>query len=468
MNKDKVSITIIGAGISGLSTAYWLNQSGFKINLLESNKAVGGTIKSKRERDYLIDFGPNSGLETTPLISELVNALKIEQELVYANDKANKRYILKNNKLYALPTGFSEFLNTKLFSLPAKLNLLREPLRRKSVEGYYQSVSEFVKRRLGQEFLDYAVNPFISGIFAGDPDWLSVQSALPRLYRLEDEYGSLIKGMIKGAKERKSNPEKSKQAAKMFSFRNGMQTITDALSDTMKDRISLGATVKNIEKKTDGYEISYLQSGEAKSQFSNIVISTAPCHKAKNYLKAFDPKLSSAMQNIYYPPVGVLYLGFQKEAIKRPLDGFGFLIPAKEEKKFLGAIWSSSLFPGRAPEGHVSFSLFIGGARNAQIFSIQEEVLIHQVILEFKQIMQIKDDPEFIRFMKWNKAIPQYNIGYIEQEEYFSKFENMNPGVFLGGNYRGGISIGDSVKNSKALADRVSQFILENRMANVM
>ncbi|MDO8549599.1 MAG: protoporphyrinogen oxidase, partial [Ignavibacteria bacterium] len=223
-------IVIIGAGISGLTTAYLLNKLGYDVTILEKKKAPGGSIETVVENGFLFDKGPNSALETHPLIGQLIEELDLSEQLVYASKEANKRYILKNNLLHALPMSPPAFFKTKLFSPAAKLRLMAEPFMGKSKDGYYQSISEFVKRRLGKEFLDYAINPFVAGVYAGNPDELSVKSAFPKLYELEEKYGGLIVGAIRSIKERKKRAEKSKQNAKMLSFKDGMQVLPKAIS----------------------------------------------------------------------------------------------------------------------------------------------------------------------------------------------------------------------------------------------
>ncbi|PJA96689.1 MAG: protoporphyrinogen oxidase, partial [Ignavibacteriales bacterium CG_4_9_14_3_um_filter_34_10] len=245
---ENKKVIILGAGISGLTTAFWLKKNNFDFVILEKENHVGGSMQTIQKDGFQIDFGPNSGLETTPLIRQIVDEIGFNDQMVYASKSSNKRFILRNNELHVLPTSPSAFLKTKLFSTKAKLRLFAEPFIGKSDDGYYQSMSDFVRRRLGQEFLDYAIDPFVSGVFAGDPNKLSVKSAFPKLYRLEEVYGGLIKGMIKGAKERKQRAEQSKQNAKMFSFINGMQSFANAIADTMKENILLNANVHKIEK----------------------------------------------------------------------------------------------------------------------------------------------------------------------------------------------------------------------------
>jgi len=445
---ENKKVIILGAGISGLTTAFWLKKNNFDFVILEKENHVGGSMQTIQKDGFQIDFGPNSGLETTPLIRQIVDEIGFNDQMVYASKSSNKRFILRNNELHVLPTSPSAFLKTKLFSTKAKLRLFAEPFIGKSDDGYYQSMSDFVRRRLGQEFLDYAIDPFVSGVFAGDPNKLSVKSAFPKLYRLEEVYGGLIKGMIKGAKERKQRAEQSKQSAKMFSFNNGMQSFAVAISNTMNDKIMLNAIVQKVEKYNDKWKVIYSINTESKEMIVDAVISTIPVYAATKLFSSIDKEFQNHASEIYYPPVMVLYLGYKKENIKTPLDGFGYLIPSKEQKKYLGAIWSSSIFPNRCKEDKAAFTLFVGGARAPHLFEMENQKLIDIILSEFHSTMKINSDPILLDYKLWQKAIPQYNIGYIEHENYFDKFEQENSGIILSGNYRGGISVGDCVKNS--------------------
>jgi oxygen-dependent protoporphyrinogen oxidase len=449
------SVVIVGAGISGLTTAYWLNKDGFDVKILESKSDAGGAMETIREKGFLVDFGPNSGLETTPLIRKIVDEVGLTNEMIYANESSNKRYILKNGELHALPTSLPAFIRTKLFSPKAKLCVMAEPFIGKSDDGYYQSIAQFVRRRLGQEFLDYAIDPFVSGVFAGDPHKLSVKSAFPKLYRLEEIYGGLVKGLIKGAKERKKRAEQSKQSAKMFSFINGMQTFPKAIASKLSDKIVYECKVQSIELRDNKWRLKYEKNGKIEEINSDYILSTIPVQNAAKVFSGLDNNFQQHSDNIYYPPVMVLYLGFNKKEIGRNLDGFGYLIPSKEKKSFLGAIWTSTIFPNRCDDDKAAFTLFIGGARSPYLFDIEKEKLLGKVLSEFKNIMQIKTDPVFIKERMWQRAIPQYNLGYIEHENYFDNFEKENPGIFISGNFRGGISVGDCVKNSEIVFNKI-------------
>ncbi len=456
-------ITIIGAGISGLAAAYRLSQENdCNVTVLEAGKEPGGSMISRRESGFLIDLGPNSGLDTTPEISRMVQETGIIDEMIYADRKSNKRYILRQEKLHALPLGPGAFLITKLFSRKAKWRLLKEPFIDKSDDGYFQSVSEFVIRRLGQEFLDYAINPFVAGVFAGDPDMLSVKSAFPKLYRLEEVYGGLIKGMIKGAKERKQSQEKSKQSARMFSFKNGMQAFPKALAEKLGDRVQYNCGVQEINRINNRFKVTFTRNSVTEELEADIVLSAIPAYEAAAVFNNMDPELNRHLNDIYYPPVKMLFLGFEKSMVGRKLDGFGYLIPEKEKKSYLGAIWSSVIFSERAPEDVAAFTLYIGGARSPELFEQDSNQLTENVIREFKEIMDIEASPIFIKERMWSKAIPQYTVGYIEHERYFEQFEKNHPGLFLSGNYRGGISVGDCIKNSVNVGKRVMGYMKES------
>ena len=453
-------IVVIGAGISGLTTAYLLFKEGYDVIVLEQKDNVGGSIETVDANGFLFDRGPNSGLETTPLIRQLVKELNLEDQFVYANREGNKRYILRNGELHALPMSPPAFFKTKLFSGKAKLRLMAEPFIGRSKDGYYLSIAEFVTRRLGKEFLDYAINPFVAGVYAGRPEELSVKSAFPKLYALEENYGGLIIGTIRSIRKRKKSKEVSKQSAKMFSFKDGMKVLPEAITRELGNRISTGTEVISVRKTSEGnYGVTYRDGKQTLTLLADVVLSTIPAYKTAELFGHFDEALVKHLNEIYYPPVLVLYLVYEKSAVGQPLDGFGFLIPEKEEKSFLGAIWSSVIFPNRADETKSSFTLFVGGSRDAGFVDDVEQNVIDRARREFELIMKISAEPVSIAKRFWPKAIPQYNIGYVEHENFFDHFEKDNRGIILSGNYRGGISVGDCIKNSEVVAQKIKRLV---------
>ncbi|MFI5252618.1 MAG: protoporphyrinogen oxidase [Bacteroidota bacterium] len=455
-------VVVIGGGISGLTTAYWLKKKGFHVTVMEKQSMPGGTMQTLCQDGWLIETGPNSALETTPLFKELFRELQLTDELVYADPKAKKRYILRNNNLYALPMSVVPFLSSGLWSVGGKLRLLKEPfIGRAAAE---ESIAEFVERRLGKEFLDYAINPFVAGVFAGDPSKLSVRAAFPKLYALEKQYGGLVKGMIRGARERKKRGEVAKDRAEMFSFRSGMQVFPKALAASLGSEVMLNCSVEKVmsfpESKTPSYKIQYNREGNPGELLANLIIFAIPAYAVPGMIMEFKTSLPSLLDKIYYPPVAEVFLGYRKEQVGRPLDGFGFLVPEKENRKILGTIWSSVIFPGRAPDKSVeAFTSFVGGSRQPDLVNLPQEWLEQIVVDELHDIMKIEGKPLFSKVQKWERAIPQYHVGYHAVEEGIDNFQHQNPGIFICSNFKGGISVGDCVMNAHRTVIDITQYI---------
>jgi oxygen-dependent protoporphyrinogen oxidase len=458
--KSRPSILVIGGGISGLATAWWLHKASFDVTVLESGRKLGGTMQTVREKGWLVEKGPNSALETTPLFRTLFSDIGLLDEMIYANEAGNNRYILRDGQLHTLPMTPPAFFKSHLWSAPGKLRLIKEPFVGRAEKE--ETIAEFVERRLGREFLDYAINPFVAGVYAGNPEQLSVRAAFPKLYALEEKYGGLIKGQIKGRRERQKRAEKSKDRARMFALKRGMQTLPEALGKALGKRVVTGATVQKITEVKYGrslrYEVSGIAGGKKFKRSADVVITAIPSYKTSQIIAPLDGSLSVALDSIYYPPVTEVFLGFKTSGIERSLDGFGFLVPAKEKRYILGTIWSSSLFPDRAPEGHAALTTFVGGSRQPELARVDDDRLIRLVADELQIIMGIQADPVYSRIARWDRAIPQYNLGHLSIISGIEEFEKNHPGIFISGNFRGGISVGDCVISSEKTALRVQEF----------
>ncbi|MFA5832199.1 MAG: protoporphyrinogen oxidase [Bacteroidota bacterium] len=452
-------ITIIGGGISGLTTAWWLRKQSYSIKVLERDATVGGTMKTIRNNGWLIETGPNSALETSLLFKTLFADLGLSDQLVYANPVGNNRYILRNGMLHPLPMSPVKFLRTNLWSLSGKIRLLKEPFVGRAKKE--ESIAEFVERRLGKELLDYAINPFVAGIFAGAPEQLSVRAAFPKLYALEEKYGGLIRGQIGGARERKKRGEVAKDRAQMFSFKNGMQTLPDAIAKALGNDIQTSSNVEGLEYDEKGkrYVLRYSTKGSVHTHHTDSIVFAVPASVAARLIEPFDDTLSKSIDNIVYPPVTEVFVGYKSKQVHRQLDGFGFLIPAKEQRQILGVIWSSTLFEGRAPEGSVALTVFVGGSRQPEYALRNDAELLQTVSTELKELMQVDGEPVFTHITRWEKAIPQYHIGHLNIVEQMKQFEERHPGIFLSGNYRDGISVGDCVIQSGKISQRVNEYL---------
>ncbi len=459
-DSNATDVIVIGAGISGLTCAFLLQRAGKNVLLLEKADRFGGAIRSERRDGWLIEAGPNSTLETTPLLTQLIRDAGVEHAKMYASDKSNNRYILRDGALLPLPMTPMAFLATKLFSWKAKLRLFREPFIPPSPADANESVADFVKRRLGAEFLDYAINPFVAGVYAGDPGQLSVRAAFPKLFELEQKYGSLIKGQIKGAKERKKSGEESKQSARMFSFTDGMQTLTDAIADTLPRKVA-GAEILSIaasDQDTAGrtYTVTFVADGQTNIVISRTLIIATPAQAAAKLTKAIAPDIQRALESIPYPPVAEVLTGFRPQPGMHSLDGFGFLIPKVEKRRILGTIFSSTIFRERAPEGHALLTTFIGGMRQPEEAERGDEEILITALSEQHALLGTPMQPVFSHVTSWKHAIPQYVDGHLDRMKTIDEAEAANPGLYFCANYRGGISVGDCVKSAHGVVERIT------------
>ncbi|MEK7684411.1 MAG: protoporphyrinogen oxidase [Verrucomicrobiota bacterium] len=451
------TVAIIGAGITGLSAAYRLRQSQVPVTVYEAGGRVGGVIRTLRQEGYLAEYGPNTLLETSPKITELVRELGLAGRRLDSDPRAKNRYIVRGQKPVNLPDSALLFLATKLFSASAKLRLLLEPFIGRA--NHEESVAEFVKRRLGQEFLDYAIDPLVSGIYSGDPFRLSIQHAFPKVYELERKYGSLIKGQILGAPERKRRQEVSKAHAKKFSFDEGLQVLPDTLHARLGNAVRLNAVVVGVTQNQEGWTVKFSSGGGLEQEEHAAVLFAGPAYQLPRI--QWDTQLPLDMgpfAEIHYPPVASVVLGFRREHVAHPLDGFGMLIPGVEGFGILGAVFSSSLFPDRAPAGHVTLTAYVGGARHPELALQSEEAMVQLTLKDLRTLLGVNGPPTFQHIAVFKKAIPQYEVGFGRFKELMDKVEEKAPGLFLAGHFRHGISLSDSLLSGLQTAEKIEKY----------
>jgi len=423
--------------------------------LLESRAQAGGSIGTTRERACLFEAGPNSALDTTPLIARLLNELGIAGERVAANPAAHNRYILRGGNLTALPLSPFEFIASSLFTTRAKLRLFGEPFIAASGPAVEESVAEFVRRRLGGEFLDYAIDPFVAGVYAGDPETLSVKAAFPRLHELEQTYGSLIRGYLAGSRARQRNPEKSKQAAPMFAFRDGMQTLPAAIARRLA-RVELVTSAVKVTPANDGYIVTARSADAYRDIRARTLVVATPAHAAAGLVAPYLPNAGAALAAIEYPPVAVAVSAYRRDAVRHALDGFGVLVPQRERRRILGTIFSSSLFDNRAPPELALLTTFVGGMRQPEIARLDDAEISAIVQSEHAAMLSAPPRAEFVRIKRWERAIPQYTLGHLDRMSAIEAAERDFPGLFFCANYRGGVAIGDCIKSADHIANRVA------------
>ena len=425
---------------------------------------MGGAIRSRQMTGYLVEEGPNALQAATPVLARLIDELDLEEARVEAAPVAKKRYVVRGGRPVALPASPPAFLRSPLFSWKARLRLLAEPLVRarpsESETEAEESIAGLVRRRLGPEALDYALNPFVAGIYAGDPARLSARYAFPKLYDLEQASGSLLLGGLKKAWAAKAASRKNGTSVprrRTFSFIDGLQTLPDALAGRLAGRLTVQSPVVAIRPKKEGWHLTTLERGAPVNYHFDHLIYAAPLYRLAAL--DFDVRLDLApLGAVPYPPVTTVALGFRREQVGHPLDGFGLLVPEVETSfQILGTLFVSTLFPGRAPEGHVLLTMFVGGTRRPALATASEEVILEAVQRDLGTLLDVQGAPTFVHFARWEQAIPQYHLGYGDVVDLLNRLEARHPGLHFAGNYRHGISVGDAMTSGAAAAERIAE-----------
>ena len=448
-------VVILGAGITGLTTAHHLKKLGVDFCILEKGNRVGGVINSVTENGFTYEEGPNSGVISNVEVLRLFDDLRDDCEIEVANENVKKRYILKACQWEALPSGLKAAIKTPLFTLKDKFRILGEPFR---PAGKFpnESLAGLVKRRLGQSFLDYAIDPFILGVYAGDPNRLITRFALPKLYYLEQNYGSFIGGTIKKKFEAKTEEEKGVTRG-VFSVKGGLVSLIIALENKIGNQnIRLRTSEISVQPAENYFLVTYTDKDGIKVELeTKKVITTIGAYNLEKVLPFIEPEIISKITSLYYAPVIEVILGFNKWTGMK-LDAFGGLIPFKENRDILGVLFMSALFKERAPKEGALFSIFMGGVRKPEICDLpvdQLEVMIKQ---EICQVMQCDDfKPDLFRIIRHHWAIPQYEASTEGRLKAVEDLQTQYPGLIVGGNLRNGIGMADRILQARLLAESV-------------
>ncbi len=470
-------VAVVGGGISGMAVALAVGDLAQsrglpapRVTVLESADRVGGKIRTLSEDGFTCEWGVNGFLNKEPKTLELCRRLGLEDRLLPAADAFNNRFIYTGGRLRAVKMHPLKFLFSGLLPFSGTLRLVRElwvPPR--DPDAPEESVADFARRRIGPLAYQVLVDPMQTGIYAGDPEQMSVAACFPRVLEVEQQYGSLIRGMMKIAKERKATRQQEQDpqpgedqppgagpSGHLTSFKGGMQVLVSRMAEELGHSVRLGARVQALQREGGGYRL--VGEGMEPLEADSVVLA-CPAHAAAPMTRELTPGLSELMEQVPYSPLAVVCLGYARPDMVHPMNGFGFLVPRTAGLRLLGALWTSSIFPERCPDGRVLVRVMIGGARDPEALDLSDDELAELVHGEIAGAQGATAAPDFVRVFRHRRAIPQYTMGHLSRLEQMETALEDLPGLIVTGNAYRGVSVNDCAKNAWGTAERVLDYL---------
>lgn len=455
-------IVIIGGGISGLAAAHRLielsktTQQQIQLTLLEASSRLGGTIETTNRNGFLIERGPDSFISEKPEALALAKRLGLESHLIETNETHRRSFIVRNGRLRPVPEGFQllapsriwPFLTSDIFSLAGKARIAADLfLPRKIANGVSdESLASFVRRRLGSEALERMAQPMVGGIYTADPETLSLRATLPRFLDMERDHRSLILAMLRQGQSQKKGTSGARYSL-FLSFDRGMQVLVDELAKVI-GKCHLSTRAERLKR--DG-STWIVETDKGEKIVADAVCLAVPAYVAASLLNDMNPELARKLNEIKYASTATINFGYRREAIKHPLDGFGFVVPYIEKRSLIACTFSSIKFSRRAPKGHVLLRAFAGGALQPEIFALDETEMVNRVEADLRELLGISEAPLFTEVAKWERSMPQYEVGHLERVKEIES--RLNPGLTLAGNAYGGAGIPDCIKSGERASE---------------
>ena len=452
MDRQKKQVIIIGAGMSGLSTAFWLRQKGIEATVLERSDRVGGVIRSEKIDGYTIDHAANCLMNFLPEVYHLCDTVGLSERRVFRSDTATRRYMLKGGRPQSVPLTPKAMLASPFWPWRAKLRMAMEPLVPASRPDTEETVAGFIRRRFGNELLEQAIEPFVAGTLAGDPEQACVRSTMPKFYEFEQRYGSVLRGVVAS----KLAGTRTRCPMRLFSFRDGMESLPAAIGRYLGKSLQSGVEVREVERRGRQWRIETICDGQSTEVEADTLVIATPAPIAAQLLHPVTELAAEQLNSIAYAPMAVMTLGFRSSDVGHNLDGIGCLIPKREGRYLLGTLWNSSLFAERAPKGRVLLTCYMGGLSHPDVLNYDDGQLLDMALVDLRQMLDIRGEPEFMRVIRHHQGLPQYHLGHQQRLATIREQLQLAPGLHLCGNYLDGVSIRDCVARGRLLAEQIA------------
>ncbi len=432
--QPSVDVLVVGAGVAGLAAAWEVRKTApnATLRVLEAGDRVGGAATTDRVDGYVVERGPNGVLNNVDHTLRLAKEVGIGDQVVPADPLAKARFLYKNDALRALPKALPSGHALGAFGFA---RLFFEPFIRRRRDAGPESVHSFIGRRFGTKAAELLAGIGVAGVSGGDPAKTSMRALFPKVAAAEDEYGSVLKGLSK-------RPKSPDGPTRLHSFAYGMQTLPDAIAERLGDAVSLSSEARAVERSAAGWRV---QTTTESIHAKQVILATG-AGVSSRLLAGVSPGLSSTLTEVPYCGMRVVSVGLPAEALEHSLEGFGFLVPRGEGVRLLGSVWSSSLFPNRAPEGHVLFRVMIGGAFDPDAVNESDDEIEAKLWPELARIIGLNSPPTMVHHSNWRIGIPQYELGHLERWERIRTLLADESGLHVCGNAYDGVAVNECIR----------------------